>query len=195
MEGMFCGWGCGEEEEGRATGDGLGGGHAGVEAVCSGEWVDFEEGAVAGRTFEDRAWGGWRWWGGLFCAVTQGSGWSGWICVWGEGSFPEDGLETELGDDEEGITLGCAAMGSRGGHEGGLVGRLCGALDGEGWGLNEGLNEGRSWGGEPGGVAAEEYAGCDGGGELGARGFEGGEGEGDIDCDAGACSFNKGRVG
>ncbi len=68
-------------------------------------------------------------------------------------------------------------------------------MDGEGWGRKEGLNEGRSWGGETGGVAAEKHAGCDGCGELGARGFEGGEGEGGIDRDAGACSFDKGRVG
>ena len=46
-------------------------------------------------------------------------------------------------------------------------------------------------GGEPWGVAADEHAGGDGGGELVARGFEGGEGEGRVEGDAGACAFDE----
>ena len=46
-------------------------------------------------------------------------------------------------------------------------------------------------GGEPRGVAADEHAGCDGWGELVARGFEGGEGEGGVEGDAGACAFDE----
>jgi hypothetical protein len=46
-------------------------------------------------------------------------------------------------------------------------------------------------GGEPWGVAADEDAGGDGGGELVARGVEGGEGEGGVEGDAGACAFDE----
>jgi len=117
LQGMFGGGRGGEEEQCGATGDGLGGGHAGVESVGGGVWIDFEEGAIGGGTFEHGAGGG-RGGGHLFCASAgarrrQRGGWSGDRRVRG---FPEDGLETKLGDGEEGITPEGAAMDCRGGH-------------------------------------------------------------------------------
>jgi hypothetical protein len=117
LQGMFGGGRGGEEEQCGATGDGLGGGHAGVESVSGGVRIDFEEGAIGGGTFEHGAGGGRGC--GRFFGAGAGSWWcgrSGWSWNGGVRGFPEDGLETKLGDDEEGITPEGAAMDCRGGH-------------------------------------------------------------------------------